>query len=314
MTDLVAATMMLFSVLTPSKSWYAANQPMLVKCDQNAVLVMRDFYGKRIEPAGATDVQKDKEVDLRAMFPQVNVPGAYILLAQANATGDGFLGTPLVITTRADRRPEAPPGPMVTKVEPLCYAKMTTEHGDISMKFYYDVAPNTVANFLGLAAGGYFDGLTFHRVVPNFVIQGGDPRGDGSGGPGYNINAEFNDRPHDEGVLSMARQGDSYERGGAMPRKEFADSASSQFFICLNMPPERKRALDRRYTVFGKVFSGIEVVRKIGETPIADPERGRPQKPQVIQSVKVVPVTAKDNPYQMKETPSPASTAPAIKE
>lgn len=311
MMDLVAATMMLFSVLTPGKTWYAANQPITVKADQNAVLVMRDFYGKRIEPAGKTDVEKDKEVELRAMFPQVNVPGAYILYAQSSATTEEFLGTPLVITARADRRPEAQPGPMVTKVEPLCYAKMTTEHGDISMKFYYDVAPNTVASFLSLAAGGYYDGQTFHRIVPGFVIQGGDPRGDGSGGPGYTINAEFNDRPHDEGVLSMARQGDPNEASGMMPRKEFADSAGSQFFICLDAKGTRQ--LDRRYTAFGKVFAGMETVKAVAATPIADPRNGRPQKPQVIKSVKVVPVTAKDNPYLVKEA-DPASKEPAVKE
>src|SRR5688572_12818427 len=98
MTDLIAATMMLFSVLAPSKNWYAANQPILIKSDQNAVLVMRDFYGKRIEPAGPTDIAVGKEVDLRTTFPQVNVPGAYILLALPNATSEEFLGTPLVLT------------------------------------------------------------------------------------------------------------------------------------------------------------------------------------------------------------------------
>jgi peptidyl-prolyl cis-trans isomerase B (cyclophilin B) len=312
MTDLVAATMILFSVLTPTKSWYATNQPIMVKCDQNAVLVMRDFYGKRIEPAGPTDVQAGKEVDIRVMFPQVNVPGAYILLAQANATSDEFLGTPLVITARADRRPEAPPGPMVTKIEPLCYAKMTTDHGDISMRFYYDVAPNTVSSFLSLAAGGYYDGLTFHRILPGFVLQGGDPRGDGSGGPGYSINAEFNDRPHDEGVLSMARQGDPNEPAGMMPRKEYADSAGSQFFICLDAKGTRQ--LDRRYTAFGKVFAGMDAAKAIAATPLVDARAGRPQKPQIIKSVKVVPVTSKDNPYLTKEVADPAAKEPAIKE
>lgn len=312
MTDLVAATMILFSVLTPTKTWYAANQPILIKSDQNAVLVMRDFYGKRIEPAGAIDIQQGKEVDLRVMFPQVNVPGAYILFAQPNVAGDEFLGTPLVITARADRRPEAPPGAMVTKVEPLCYAKMSTEHGDISMKFYYDVAPNTVASFLSLSAGGFYDGLTFHRILPGFVVQGGDPRGDGSGGPGYTINAEFNDRPHDEGVLSMARQGDPNEPAGMMPRKEFADSAGSQFFICLD--PKSTRQLDRRYTAFGKVFAGMDVVKAIAAVPLADPRAGRPQKPQIIKSVKVVPVTPKDNPYLTKDMPDAPTKEPALKE
>ena len=310
MTDLVAATMMLFSVLTPTKSWYAANQPMMIKSDQQAVLVMRDFYGKRIEPAGPTAIAKDKEVDIRTVFPQVNVPGAYVLFAIAKEGDEAFLGTPLVITVRADKRPEAPQGPMTAKVEPLCYAKMTTDQGEISMKFYYDVAPNTVDSFLGLAAGGYYDGLTFHRIVPGFVVQGGDPRGDGSGGPGYTINAEFNERPHEEGVLSMARQGDPNEAGGMMPRAEFANSAGSQFFICLD--PAKTRRLDRKYTAFGKVFAGMDVVKEIAGTPLVDAQMGKPQKPPVMKSVKVIPVTAKDNPYVARDVPSPASTAPTI--
>jgi peptidyl-prolyl cis-trans isomerase B (cyclophilin B) len=311
MNDLVAAVMTLYSVLIPTKSWYAPNQPLLVKIDQpQAVLVVRDFYGKRIEPAGDTSITQGKEVDLRAVFPQVGVPGAYIVLAMPKDGQGEFYGTPLVITVRADKRPEAPAGAMVTKVAPLCYAKMTTEHGDVSIRFYYDAAPNTVDSFLGLAYGGYFDGLSFHRIVPGFVVQGGDPRGDGSGGPGYTIDAEFNDRPHDEGVLSMARQGDPNEAAGVMPRAEFANSAGSQFFICLD--PARTRQLDRRYTAFAKVFAGMEAVKKVAAAPIADPRNGRPQKPQLIKSVKVIPVTAKDNPYITKDMPSPASTAPSI--
>ena len=310
MTDLVAATMVLFSVLSPTKQWYANNQPIMIRSDQNAVLVVRDFYGKRIEPAGDTTITKDKEIDLRAVFPQVSVPGAYIVLAVPKAGSDDFLGTPLVLTVRDDKRPDAPPGGMVTKIEPLCYAKMDTDHGEVSMMFYYDVAPVTVDSFLGLAAGGYFDGLTFHRIVPGFVIQGGDPRGDGTGGPGYNINAEFNDRPHEEGVLSMARQGDPNEAAGQMPRPEYANSAGSQFFVCLD--GKNTRRLDRKYTAFGKVFKGMEAVKAIAATPIADRATGKPQTPQVIKSVRVVPVTLKDNPYVTKDVPSPASTAPAI--
>jgi len=182
----------------------------------------------------------------------------------------------------------APPGVMVTKVEPLSYVKMTTDAGEVSIKFYYDVAPNTVDNFLALSAGGYYDGLNFHRVIPNFMIQGGDPRGDGSGVPGYTINPEFNDRKHDEGVLSMARQADP-------------GSAGSQFFICLDYA--HTKHLDKKYTAFGKVFAGMDVVKKIAAAPSADVAAGTPVKPAVMQTVKVVPVTAKDNPYWSKAAP-----------
>src|SRR5690606_22967436 len=167
-----------------------------------------------------------------------------------------FAGTPLVIEVRQDRRENAPEGPLVIRTSPLSYVSMQTDAGPIEMVFYYDVAPNTVANFLQLAREGFYDGLKFHRVVKGFVIQAGDPRGDGSGGPGYTIPAEFNPRPHVEGVLSMARQGDPNERSGAMPRRQFADSAGSQFFICLDY--SRTRALDKKYTAFGRVTAGME--------------------------------------------------------
>ena len=111
---------------------------------------------------------------------------------------------------------------VVTHVLPLQYAVMTTESGPLTEVFYYDAAPHTVDNFLTLASGGYYDGLIFHRVVPGFVIQGGDPLGGdadpqkrGTGGPGYTIIAEFSDKPHSEGVLSMARASDPNNAAGA---------------------------------------------------------------------------------------------------
>jgi cyclophilin family peptidyl-prolyl cis-trans isomerase len=111
--------------------------------------------------------------------------------------------------------------------------------GRIVFKFFPDGAPNTVANFIKLAEAGFYNGLTFHRVVPGFVVQGGDPKGDGSGGPGYTIKAEFNDHPHLRGSVAMARAADP-------------DSAGSQFYICLAPQP----GLDHQYTVFGQVTEG----------------------------------------------------------
>jgi len=306
--DVITATMVLFSILVPTKTWYAPTQPMTVqiKTVSEATLAMRDFYGKRIEPAGDVSIKEGQQVDLRVVFPQVNNAGAYILTAVPKDGSAEFLGTPLVITTRVDRRQNAPPGPIVSKIEPLCYAKMKTnaDAGEVSMLFYYDVAPNTAASFLALSAGGFYDGLTFHRIVPGFVIQGGDPRGDGTGGPSYNINAEFNDRPHDEGVLSMARQGDPNEAPGVMPRPEFANSAGSQFFVCLD--PAGTRQLDHRYTAFGRVFAGMDIIKKIAATPVESPRTGKPTKTVVIESIKVVPVTAKDNPYKVDLATQPS--------
>ncbi len=128
-----------------------------------------------------------------------------------------------------------------------------TNLGDITLKFFPEVAPNHVNNFIELAKKGFYNGTTFHRVVPRFVIQGGDPNSKnpdrskhGMGGPGYQIKAEFNKKPHRRGTLSMARS--------ANP-----DSAGSQFFICVADVP----SLDGQYTVFGEVVKGIEVVDKI---------------------------------------------------
>jgi len=129
-------------------------------------------------------------------------------------------------------------------------AVIQTEKGEIVFKFYPEDAPNTVANFIKLARQGFYDGLTFHRVVPGFVVQGGDPKGDGTGGPGYTIKAEFNTRSHITGTVAMARGKDP-------------DSAGSQFYICLARAPH----LDGHYTVFGQVTKGMDVVQalKVGD-------------------------------------------------
>jgi peptidylprolyl isomerase/peptidyl-prolyl cis-trans isomerase B (cyclophilin B) len=118
--------------------------------------------------------------------------------------------------------------------------------GEFRIDFYQEDAPKTVENFVTLARKGFYDGLTFHRVQPGVLVHGGDPKGDGSGGPGYSIKAEFNKQRHVRGAVAMARALDP-------------DSAGSQFYIVLAEAPE----LDGKYSVFGKVTSGMEVVDKI---------------------------------------------------
>ena len=118
--------------------------------------------------------------------------------------------------------------------------------GEFRIDFYQEDAPKTVENFVTLAGKGFYDGLTFHRVQPGAIVHGGDPRGDGSGGPGYTIKAEPSNRKHERGALAMARL--------VSP-----DTAGSQFYITLTSAPE----LDGHYTVFGKVTSGMDVVDKI---------------------------------------------------
>ena len=121
-----------------------------------------------------------------------------------------------------------------------------TERGTIVFEMYPDVAPKTVARVSQLIEKGFYNGLTFHRVEPGFVIQGGDPKGDGSGGSGVNIPAEFNKKTHATGTVAMARAMDP-------------NSADSQFYICLAPQP----FLDGKYTVFGQVTKGLDVIQKI---------------------------------------------------
>ena len=143
----------------------------------------------------------------------------------------------------------------------------------IKAELYPDKAPNTVNNFLSLVKGGFYDGLSFHRVIAGFMIQGGDPAGNGTGGPGYSLKGEFrangfaaNDIKHLRGVLSMARS--------MLP-----DSAGSQFFIM----HENAAHLDGQYAAFGKVIEGMEVVDEIAA--VDTDMRDRPREPQIMEKV-----------------------------
>jgi len=326
MNAIVASIVSLASVLVPTKGWYAPNEGITinVKSPVETSLLLTDFAGKSFEAQGGPDVAVvaagERQVDVRRMFSILTTPGTYLLYTVPTDSKSiyQFIGTPLVIGVRNDRRRSAPPGAMVVRVEPLCYATLTTEKGPLTIAFFYDVAPSTVANFISLSAEKFYDGLKFHRIVPGFVLQGGDPRGDGTGGPGYMIDAEFNDRTHQEGVLSMARSGDPNEASGAPPRSEFANSAGSQFFICLDY--NNTRQLDRRYTAFAGVIEGMDAVKQLAQTPIADPDSGRPETPQVIQKVEIKPVSAEANPYaklqamaKPPDTLIPATTLPVTK-
>lgn len=144
----------------------------------------------------------------------------------------------------------------------------------IKAELYPTVAPNTVKNFISLVQKGFYNGTTFHRVIPQFMIQGGDPSGNGSGGPGYSIKGEFtkngfkNTLKHERGVLSMART-------------NAPDSAGSQFFIMVAAAP----SLDDQYAAFGKVLSGMETVDKIVNSP--KDQNDKPQQNQVMKTVTV---------------------------
>jgi len=198
---------------------------------------------------------------------------------------------------------EAPAAPAVPAPVPVKeQAVIKTSKGEMTIEFWDDVAPKTVANFKKLAKEGFYNGTAFHRIIKGFMIQGGDPNTKdpskegvyGMGDPGYKIKAEFNEKKHERGVLSMARSMDP-------------DSAGSQFFICLDPAP----SLDRQYTGFGRVVKGEDVLLKIGDTPVASNgrERSKPTERVTVENVKIIsaPETA------APAAPAPAAPAPAAK-
>lgn len=166
-------------------------------------------------------------------------------------------------------------------------AIIKTSQGDMTIEFWPEVAPKTVENFKTLAKKGFYDGTCFHRIVKGFMVQGGDPLTKdaaaegrwGTGDPGYKIKAEFNDKPHVRGVISMARS-------------QHPDSAGCQFFICLG----EARFLDKQYTAFGKLIAGDDVLGKLGDTPTTHGgggEKSRPIQRVNVDSIKIEPATPK---------------------
>ncbi|MBN2091086.1 peptidylprolyl isomerase [candidate division KSB1 bacterium] len=167
----------------------------------------------------------------------------------------------------------------VTKDE---IAVIETNLGTIKLEFFTDVAPNHCSNFKKLANSGFYNGTTFHRVIPDFMVQGGDilsrdgnRLNDGSGGPGYTVRAEFNQTSHEPGIVSTARRGDDIH------------SAGSQFFICVARTPH----LDGQYTVFARVIEGMDVVYNIANVD-RDPATDNPYERVIMKRVYVIPRTA----------------------
>jgi cyclophilin family peptidyl-prolyl cis-trans isomerase len=185
------------------------------------------------------------ELDLAKKFPGLVQPGRY----KVTWSHPSFSPATLEVTTMER------------------YATIKTNLGEIVIEFYPEDAPKTVANFITLAKKGFYDGLAFHRIIPGFMMQGGDPKGDGSGGPGYTIKAEFNKQKHVAGTVSMARKPDP-------------DSAGCQFFICFGPIPH----LDNQYTVFAQVVRGMDVVKKV--EPLGS-RSGAPSQKVVMEKVTV---------------------------
>jgi peptidylprolyl isomerase/peptidyl-prolyl cis-trans isomerase B (cyclophilin B) len=150
------------------------------------------------------------------------------------------------ITVSQQQPPQADELPALVELAKTSQARVTTNKGEIVFGFFPEDAPGHAAAFIKLAQAGFYDGLTFHRVEPGFVVQGGDPEGNGTGGPGYRLQAEFSERPHLRGTVAMARS-------------SAPDSGGSQFYICL----DDARFLDRQYTVFGQMSDGFEALDAI---------------------------------------------------
>jgi cyclophilin family peptidyl-prolyl cis-trans isomerase len=147
-------------------------------------------------------------------------------------------------------------------------ATLQTNHGPIAVELYPDDAPKTVDNFVKLARDGFYDGLIFHRVIPDFMIQGGDPTGTGSGGPGYSFEDEFNQHKVERGALAMANAG--------------PNTNGSQFFV---VTADSCPWLDGKHTVFGKVTSGMDVVDTISELP--SDARDKPNDDAIIERIEI---------------------------
>lgn len=260
------------------------------------------FAGKPIRPLKVRHAGISRgKVNLVRFFPQIEHAGTYILTWKH--------ATPLVIET-LDNPPRSAATmagirqqiagmtkaqqkkilaqikgkPVAIRVQPLQYARIKTKLGEIDARFYYDLTPETINNFIFLARQHYYDGSNFHRVIKTFMIQGGDSVSNikgraGSGGPGYEIVQEFNKRPQVRGVLSMARA-------------QSPDSGGAQFFIVTATSDQTQSALNDQYTDFGKVFKGMRIVDKIANTPtVGNNGKVSGPKPPIV-SVRIRPATA----------------------
>ncbi|MCE9590087.1 MAG: peptidylprolyl isomerase [Planctomycetes bacterium] len=285
----LAIVMML---LSPMRHYFQFGHPVEVALDRAAVLKALDNDAEAakklrlvlLTPAGeavaSADAPEGKEsLDLTAMFPKRQPPMRpewlwdgktyYVQLA----AGDKAIGAPLVVTPVLTPHDPRPRFPDALRIDVEQRVVLHTSMGDVAIALSPEAAPHTGLNFKRLVGDGFYTNIKVHRIVPDFVVQLGDPTGTGGGSPGYYIDLEPSAKVHAKGTVSMARTGNDENSNG------------SQIFICLTR--ERCAAMDGKYSAFGDVVEGWDVVEKIAHAP-ADPVSGRPTDPPVIQSSSLV--------------------------
>lgn len=173
-----------------------------------------------------------------------------------------------------------------SKPDPLPQVLMKTSMGDLKIELFEDHCPNTVANFVELVEKKFYDGLAFHRIIKDFCVQGGDPKGDGTGGPGYMLPPEFYEgyKKNEYGTLAMAKPGNTTDQSG------------SQFYFNVKKAPGGNRELDGKHVVFGKVIDGLEVLEKMANVQVVG---SSPQVP--VKMLSVTMIRKRDHPYECKQ-------------
>jgi peptidyl-prolyl cis-trans isomerase B (cyclophilin B) len=298
----MAAVILSLILLQPARLYFQRGQPIPVRIDTQAMAQLAHvdaasplvllllggdgrLYGKAALQPGV------KEVDLASLFGKkdgrpFSLWDGHTYFIQLQAAGQA-VGSPLVVA------PLKQPGhvqdePDALRIYPEQLVEMRTTLGSIFIRLDPEAAPHTTQVFSDLVAGGFYTRLLFHRVVPGFVIQGGDPAGNGSGGPGFFTDLEPSTKPHQRGTVSMARQGNG------------VNTAGSQFFICLSR--QGCAALDQHYTAFGDVVAGMATVDRITALPTLKDGTARPVSPPMILEAKLIPA-----PPRPVETPPPAT-------
>jgi peptidyl-prolyl cis-trans isomerase B (cyclophilin B) len=261
-------------LLNPVRLYFQPDFPVMIQANEPGVasvkLLLMDPSNQQVAAGEAKVV--GGQFDLAAVFPQI-WQGRTLFVQAVDAQGVAQ-GSSLVVAPLRGPQKMGQGAPEALRIYVEQRAVLTTSEGEIVIAFSPEHAPNTVKNFMDLVAGGFYTNVPFHRVIPEFVIQGGDPTGTGTGGPGHHIDLEASSKLHQPGTLSMARSREP-------------DSAGSQFFICLTR--ERCQHLDKQYAAFGDVVSGMEAVARIAAVPLVDEASGRPVKLPMILSAKLQP-------------------------